>query len=83
MDKFEFKLTDKDGLVKEYVALAFLNLDENKYIWYTLKNEEDTEKNYYISKYNIIDEDFEIIPITDKAEWDLVTKCFNSTDKEN
>ena len=74
MDNLEFKLVE-DGIEREYETMAFIEMDDKKYIWYKEKN--TTKDESLISRYNIVDGKLEVIPITDTDEWNKVADAFN------
>lgn len=74
MDNLEFKLVE-DGIEREYETMAFIEMDDKKYIWYKEKNTANDES--LISRYNIVDGKLEVIPITDMDEWNKVADAFN------
>ena len=73
MGEYKFKLVE-NGIEKEYVAMGFIDIDDKKYIWYKEVNATNDEG--YISRYNVVEGNMEIIPVTDKDEWNMIVDAF-------
>ncbi len=77
MDDLNFKLIDNDKEISCKILHYFSNNDNNYIIYTDYTYDKNGCANIYANKYEIVDNNINLLPIENDNEWDLINKEWN------